>query len=173
MEGVNYQTAPDGSIQTSFRQDQYGVQDRLTANNDNAAQITYIKELPYDSLKVVTNGELIVDLIRQSNASQCVSDYIDAITPAAEDYIVNANEYFDRESWNLMRVYGCQADWTYDEKTWATDGWSKLYSVSPLLNEKWAAYVNNYNATNGYRGTEMYDEYNAYVTLDIWQKYSA
>ena len=152
------------------KKSQYGTVDRLTANYDNAAQITYIKELPYESLKVVTNGELIVDLIRQSNASQCASDYIDAITPAAENYIVNANEYFDRESWNMMRVYGCQADWVYDEKTWATDGWTKLYSVSPLLEEKWSAYVSNYNASSGYRGSEMYDEYNAYVSLDVWQK---
>ncbi len=172
VEGINYEVKQDGSIENLNKKSQYGTVDRLTANYDNAAQITYIKELPYESLKVVTNGELIVDLIRQSNASQCASDYIDAITPAAENYIVNANEYFDRESWNMMRVYGCQADWEYDEKTWATDGWSKLYSVSPLLNEKWSAYVSNYNASSGYRGSEMYDEYNAYVSLDVWEKRS-
>jgi hypothetical protein len=142
----------------------------MSANIDNATRLHYMLELPYESLRVITNGDMIVDLIKQANESQCMSDYLDVVTPTAEKWTDRANEWFDKESWNMMRVYGCQADWVYDEKTWVTDGWTKLYSVSPLLEEKWSAYVSNYNASSGYRGSEMYDEYNAYVSLDVWEK---
>lgn len=68
----------------------------------------------------------------------------------------------------MMRVYKCHADWSYDEKTWATDGWSKLYTVSNALNSKWSAYVNTYN--KAYKGMDMYEEYNAYVSSGLLQK---
>ena len=67
-----------------------------------------------------------------------------------------------------MREYKCHASWTYNEKTWAEDGWTKLYSVSDLLNTKWSAYVNTYN--KAYKGSDMFDEYNAYVLSGVLQK---
>mgnify|MGYP004621764143 CR=1 FL=1 len=54
-----------------------------------------------------------------------------------------------------MREYKCHASWTYNEKTWAEDGWTKLYTVSDLLNTKWSAYVNTYN--KAYKGSDMFD----------------
>lgn len=168
VEGVNYETLDDGTIKVLNKVDQYGVMDRLTANNDNAARLSYMMELPYETLRVVTNGELIVEMIGKANASQCMSDYLDVITPTAENWVVRADNWFDKESWNMMRVYKCHADWSYDEKTWATDGWSKLYTVSNALNTKWSAYVNTYN--NAYKGMDMYEEYNAYVSSGLLQK---
>lgn len=168
VEGINYNTHEDGSIELLTGVDQYGIRDRLTANNDNAARLTYMMELPYESLKVVTNGDLIVDTIRQANESQCMSDYLDVVTPVGEKWVATANDWFDSESWNMMREYKCHASWTYNEKTWAEDGWTKLYSVSDLLNTKWSAYVNTYN--KAYKGSDMFDEYNAYVLSGVLQK---
>ena len=62
----------------------------------------------------------------------------------------------------------CAADWTYNEKTWATDGWTKLYTVSGNLNTEWSTYVNTYNKS--YKGADMQDEYNAYVASGLLQK---
>lgn len=170
VEGVNYETQADGTIKMLNAVDQYGVMDRLTANNDNAARFTYMMELPYQTLGIITNGDKIVDMITKTNASQCMSDYLDVITPTAEKWIVRADECFDSTSWLMMRnVEGdCFADWTFDEKTWATDGWTKLYTVSSTLNTKWSSYVNTYN--KAYKGTDMYDEYNAYVASGVLQK---
>ena len=68
----------------------------------------------------------------------------------------------------MMRTENCQADWQYDEKTWATDGWTKLYTTSATLNSKWSAYVNTYNTA--YKGQDMFEEYNAYVQSGVLQK---
>ena len=168
VEGINYNTKEDGTIEVLNKKDQYGVVDRLTANNDNAARLSYMLELPYETLKVVTNGDMIVETIRKANESQCMSDYLDVITPTSEDWIVRAEDWFDKESWNMMRTYGCHAKWTYNEKTWASDAWTKLYTVSDELNTKWSAYVNSYN--RAYKGSDMYDEYNAYVASGVLQK---
>ena len=109
-------------------------------------------------------------MISKTNASQCISDYLDVVTPTAEKWMVRADENFDSSSWLMMRnVDGdCFADWTFDEKTWATDGWTKLYTVSSTLNTKWSSYVNTYN--KAYKGTDMYEEYNAYVASGVLQK---
>ena len=168
VEGVHYEINPDGSIKNLNKADAYGVVDRLTANHDNAARLTYMMELPYDTLKVVTNGELIVDMIKKANESQCISDYLDVITPTSEKWVVRADNFFDQESWKMMRTENCQADWQYDEKTWATDGWTKLYTTSATLNSKWSAYVNTYNTA--YKGQDMFEEYNAYVQSGVLQK---
>lgn len=170
VEGVNYETQADGTIILKNKVDQYGVMDRLTANNDNAARFTYMMELPYQTLSIVTNGDKIVDMISKTNASQCMSDYLDVVTPTAEKWNVRADDCFDSTSWGLMRnVEGdCFATWNYDEKTWATDGWTKLYTVSSTLETKWSAYVNTYN--NAYKGSDMYEEYNAYIASGVMQK---
>ena len=161
VEGINFERNTDGSIKNLNKPDGYGIVDRLTANYDNAARLSYMMELPYTTLSVVTNGDKIVDLISKANASQCISDYLDVITPTSEKWVVRADDFFDGESWKLMREENCQADWTYNEKTWASDGWTKLYTTSATLNSKWSAYVNTYNSA--YKGTDMYEEYNAYV----------
>ena len=170
VEGVNYEEQADGTIQVKNKVDQYGVMDRLTANNDNAARFTYMMELPYQTLSIITNGDKIVDMISKTNASQCMSDYLDVVTPTAEKWKVRADECFDSNSWLMMRntEANCYADWTFDEKTWATDGWTKLYTVSSTLETKWSAYVNMYNGT--YKGTDMYEEYNAYIASGVLQK---
>ena len=170
VEGINYETNADGTITLKNKVDSYGVQDRLTANNDNAARFTYMMELPYQTLGIITNGAKIVDMISKTNASQCISDYLDVITPTAENWTVKADSFFDSESWKMMRntKVNCAADWTYNEKTWATDGWTKLYTVSSNLNTEWSAYVNTYNKS--YKGTDMQDEYNAYVASGLLQK---
>ena len=170
VEGINYETNADGTIQLKNKVDQYGVMDRLTANNDNAARFTYMMELPYQTLSIITNGDKIVDMISKTNASQCMSDYLDVVTPTAEKWKVRADECFDSNSWLMMRntEANCYADWTFDEKTWATDGWTKLYTVSSTLETKWSAYVNTYNGA--YKGADMYEEYNAYIASGVLQK---
>ena len=170
VEGINYEEQADGTIQVKNQVDQYGVMDRLTANNDNAARFTYMMELPYQTLSIITNGDKIVDMITKTNASQCISDYLDVVTPTAEKWKVRADECFDSNSWLMMRntEANCYADWTFDEKTWAMDGWTKLYTVSSTLETKWSAYVNTYNGT--YKGTDMYEEYNAYIASGVLQK---
>ena len=168
VEGLHYEVQDNGSIKRLVKADQYGIVERMSANIDNATRLHYMLELPYESLRVITNGDMIVDLIKQANESQCMSDYLDVVTPTAEKWTDRANEWFDKESWNMMRNYGCNADWKYDEKTWATDGWSKLYTISSTLNTKWSAYVNTYN--NAYNGTNMYEEYNGYVASGLLQK---
>ena len=168
VEGLHYEVQQDGTIKRLVKADQYGIIERMSANIDNATRLHYMLELPYEALRVVTNGDLIVDLIGKANESQCMSDYLDVVTPTAERWTDRANNWFDQESWNMMRNYGCDAKWTYDEKTWAEDGWSKLYTISSTLNTKWSAYVNTYN--NAYNGTNMYEEYNGYVSSGLLQK---
>ena len=170
VEGINYEVNADGTITSKNKVDSYGVQDRLTANNDNAARFTYMMELPYQTLGIITNGQKIVDMIAKTNATQCMSDYLDVVTPTAEKWIVRADENFDSSSWKMMRnVDGdCFATWSFDEKTWAEDGWTKLYTVSSTLETKWSSYVNTYNSA--YKGTDMYDEYNSYVASGVLQK---
>ena len=175
VEGVNYEKNSDGSITVKNKVDAYGVMDRLTANNDNAARFTYMMELPYTTLSIITNGDKMVDMISKTNASQCLSDYLDVVTPTAEGWMTRANEWFDSASWSLMqgkdlngKASVIAADWTYDESTWTTDAWTKLYTVSSTLNTQWSSYVNTYNGA--YKGTDMQDEYNSYIATGTMQK---
>ena len=97
------------------------------------------------------------------------------VTPTAEGWMTRANEWFDSASWSLMqgkdlngKASVIAADWTYDESTWTTDAWTKLYTVSSTLNTQWSSYVNTYNGA--YKGTDMQDEYNSYIATGTMQK---
>ena len=53
------------------------------------------------------------------------------------------------------------ASWEFDPKTWDSDGWTKLYTISQAFDAAWNSYVNTYNTT--YHGSDMQREFNEFI----------
>ena len=167
VEGVDYEMEGD-TIKTLHKPDKYGVTYRLT-EYDYASRLTYVMELPIETEIITTNGEMIVGLAKQSMASQCYSDYLDIVTATAKKFLPGANSFFDEECWRMMLEKDYAANWKYDEKTWATDGWTKLYTVSPKFQTQWSTFAYKYNG-DGFKGSLMQEEYNDFIASGKAQK---
>lgn len=167
VEGVDYEKDADGGIVNLHKEDQYGLTYRLT-EYDYASRLTYVIAQPIETERITTNGELVVSLAERSQASQCFSDYLDIVTTTAKNYLSQASNYFDEETWNMMLKSEYAADWKFDERTWASDGWSKLYTVSNKFNAAWQSFRETYN--DGYKGDIMQEEYNDFIASGKAQK---
>lgn len=166
VEGVDYEMEGD-TIKTLHQPDKYGLTYRLT-EYDYASRLTYVMELPIETEIITTNGEMIVGLAKQSMASQCYSDYLDIVTSTAKKFLPGANSFFDEECWRMMLEDDYAANWKYDEKTWATDGWTKLYTVSSKFQTQWSTFAYTYN--DGFKGSLMQEEYNDFIASGKAQK---
>jgi len=69
----------------------------------------------------------------------------------------------------MLNNKALKASWTFDAKTWKTDGMTKLYTVSQAMQDAWKKYVDDYNSI--YRGSEMEQEYNEMVQSGKLTKY--
>jgi hypothetical protein len=128
---------------------------------DYAAFASYLTETPYEAEALLTNGDILVERARASAACMVLSDYPDLYTETMTEYAGMASDFFDTEVLKMMINSNLKASWTYDEKTWAEDGMTKVYTVSSAMQQAWNSYVQTYNTT--YRGAKMQEEYNALI----------
>jgi multiple sugar transport system substrate-binding protein/putative aldouronate transport system substrate-binding protein len=128
---------------------------------DYAAFASYLTETPYEAEALLTNGDILVERARASAACMVLSDYPDLYTETMTEYAGMAADFFDTEVLKMMINSNLKASWTYDEKTWAEDGMTKVYTVSSAMQQAWDSYVQTYNTT--YRGAKMQEEYNALI----------
>lgn len=167
VKGTDYEEAADGTITNLHQKDKYGLVYRLT-EYDYASRFTYIIELPIETEIITTNGEYVVEIGKRSRASQCWSDYLDIVTATSKQYLPQANTYFDEECWIMMLNKDLASNWKFDEKTWATDGWTKLFTRTQAFDTAWNAFTSNYN--DGYKGAIMQEEYNDFIATGKAQK---
>ena len=93
-----------------------------------------------------------------------LSDYPDVTTESINQYQTAAYSYFDETVLKMIVKKGSEslaAGWTYDAKTWKTDGMTKLYTVSQKMQDEWNQFKNTYNTT--YKGAQMQSEYNDFI----------
>ena len=128
---------------------------------DYAAFAIYLTETPFEAEALLTNGDILVERARASAACMILSDYPDLYTETMTEYAGSAADFFDTEVLKMMINATLKSTWTYDEKTWAEDGMTKIYTVSNAMQEAWNKYVQTYNTT--YRGSQMEQEYNALI----------
>ena len=128
---------------------------------DFAAFASYLTETPFEAEALLTNGDILVERARASAACMILSDYPDLYTETMTEYAGTASDFFDTEVLKMMINATLKSTWTYDEKTWAEDGMTKVYTVSSAMQEAWNKYVQTYNTT--YRGSQMEQEYNAVI----------
>ena len=98
-----------------------------------------------------------------------LSDYPDLYTESMKDNQGGAYEFFDETVITMFNNKNITANWTFDAKTWKTDGMTKLYTVSSAMQTAWAKYVSDYNSIYG--GSQMKKEYNEMVQSGTFYKY--
>ncbi|MBQ8885759.1 MAG: hypothetical protein IJY62_05285 [Clostridia bacterium] len=136
---------------------------------DFSAFISYLTYTPSEADALLTNGDILVDRAKKSAATMILSDYPDLYTESMIDNQAGAYDYFDETVIKMFTNASLKANWTFDAKTWKTDGMTKLYTVSDAMKTAWGKYVKEYNST--YRGSEMQREYNEAVQSGKLTKY--
>lgn len=120
-----------------------------------------VEFLPVDSQRLHTNGDILVERATASIASQHSSVYPEVYTESIMRYSDAAKDYFMTETLKMMNNSSLAASWEFDPKTWDSDGWTKLYTISQAFDAAWNSYVNTYNTT--YHGSDMQREFNEFI----------
>lgn len=136
---------------------------------DYSAFLSYLTYVTPESRALLTNGDILVDIYQRSADTMVLSDYPDLYTESMIDNQSGAYDFFDETVIKMITNSSLKANWTFDAKTWKTDGMTKLYMVSEAMSSAWASFVSEYNST--YRGSEMEQEYNAAVQSGTLTKY--
>ena len=131
---------------------------------DPAAFISYLTYTPHEAEALLTNGDILTARAEASEKCMILSDYPDVTTESIIQYQTAAYSYFDETVLKMIVKKGSDslaAGWTYDAKTWKTDGMTKLYTVSQKMQDEWNQFKNTYNTT--YKGAQMQSEYNDFI----------
>ena len=131
---------------------------------DPAAFASYLTYTPYESEALLTNGDILTARAKASADCMILSDYPDVTTEAIVENQTSAYSAFDEFVLKVVVKTGSDcvaADWTFDAKTWKSDGMTKIYTVSDKMKSEWAAFVKDYNGT--YKGSLMQKEYNEFI----------
>ncbi len=136
---------------------------------DFSAFISYLTYVTPESKALLTNGDILVERDKQSAKTMILSDYPDLYTESMKDNQSGAYDFFDETVILMLTNASLKANWTFDAKTWKTDGMTKLYTVSSAMQSAWNKYVSDYNSI--YRGAEMEREYNEEIATGNYVKY--
>ncbi|HBF86197.1 MAG TPA: hypothetical protein DDW54_00800 [Clostridiales bacterium] len=154
---------------TLCKPDRQGIVQELRWT-DSAAFISYLTYITPESRALLTNGDILVERDKACEKTMILSDYPDLYTQSMMKNQSGAYGFFDETVMNMLINKGLKANWTYDAKTWKTDGMTKLYTVSSAMQSAWDDYVSAYYRT--YKGAEMESEYNQAVKSGNYVKYS-